>query len=153
MKRLHVHIAVNDLESSTRFYASLFNSEPAVIKEDYVKWMLDDPRVNFAISNRSSKTGLDHLGIQAESEIELNEIKARLQNAELPMRTEENTACCYAKSNKHWTMDPNGIAWETFHSMQALEMYNMDESKSEEQGSACCKPADSAKGVSASACC
>ena len=156
MKRLHVHIAVSDLESSTRFYSSLFNSEPAVMKDDYVKWMLDDPRVNFAISNRSSKTGLDHLGIQAENEIELDEIKDRLQNAELPMRTEENTACCYAKSNKHWTMDPNGIAWETFHSMQALEMYGLTESANDETGqtgSACCKPVESPKATSSSACC
>ena len=136
MKRLHIHIAVSDLESSTRFYSSLFNSEPAVMKDDYVKWMLDDPRVNFAISNRSSKD--------------------RLQNAELPMRTEENTACCYAKSNKHWTMDPNGIAWETFHSMQALEMYGLTESANDETGqtgSACCKPVESPKATSSSACC
>lgn len=153
MKRLHVHIAVSDLESSTQFYSSLFNTEPAVKKPDYVKWMLDDPRVNFAISNRGSKIGLDHLGIQAENESELNEIKTRLQNAELPMRTEENTACCYAKSNKHWTMDPNGIAWETFHSMQALEMYGLNESEKGEQNAACCKPATPTKEVSASSCC
>lgn len=153
MKRLHIHIAVSDLGSSTQFYSSLFNAEPSVKKEDYVKWMLDDPRVNFAISNRSSKTGLDHLGIQAENDAELEEIKGRLQHAELPIRTEENTACCYAKSNKHWTMDPNDIAWETFHSMHALEMYSVSESEKGEQSSACCKPVNSVKAAGSSSCC
>lgn len=142
MKRLHVHVAVNDLQHNIHFYSSLFNSEPTVQKEDYAKWMLDDPRVNFSISNRSNKTGLDHLGIQAEDGDELAELKQNIEKADAPIKTEEGTACCYAKSDKHWTLDPQGIAWETFHSMGEIPTFNEAKPATEqEKSSACCAPA------------
>ncbi|HEU5399612.1 MAG TPA: ArsI/CadI family heavy metal resistance metalloenzyme [Gammaproteobacteria bacterium] len=116
MKRLHVHVAVADLASSIRFYATLFGTEPTVLKDDYAKWMLDDPRVNFAISTRGKRPGLDHLGIQAESREELGEIAARLKAAEVATQDQATTRCCYAESSKTWSADPQGIAWESFYS-------------------------------------
>jgi predicted lactoylglutathione lyase len=115
MKRFHVHVAVTDLKQSISFYSALFVAEPSVIKTDYAKWMLDDPRVNFAISMRGRQAGLDHLGIQAESGEELKEIYARLYKAGGTVFEQGQTACCYAKSEKSWTDDPAGIPWETFH--------------------------------------
>jgi len=115
MKRFHVHVAVDDLAQSIGFYAALFDAEPSVVKADYAKWMLDDPRVNFAISTRGKQPGLDHLGIQAESGDELQEIYARLHKADGNVIEQGQTACCYAKSEKSWIDDPSGIAWETFH--------------------------------------
>jgi catechol 2,3-dioxygenase-like lactoylglutathione lyase family enzyme len=114
MKRLHVHVAVNDLPQSIGFYSALFAAEPAVIKSDYAKWMLDDPRVNFAISTRGRAPGLDHLGIQVENAGELDEVYARLRQAGGKVIEQGETACCYAKSEKSWIDDPAGIAWETF---------------------------------------
>ena len=114
MKRFHVHVAVDDLDRSISFYSALFAAEPAVIKSDYAKWMLDDPRVNFAISTRGRQPGLDHLGIQAESGEELKEIYARLHQAGGAIVEQGRTACCYAQSEKSWIDDPAGIAWETF---------------------------------------
>jgi catechol 2,3-dioxygenase-like lactoylglutathione lyase family enzyme len=114
MKRLHVHVAVDDLAASTRFYSALFAAEPAVAKPDYVKWMLEDPRVNFAISARGAKTGLDHLGIQVETQDELHEVYDRLKLADTPVLEEGATTCCYHKSEKSWVVDPQGISWETF---------------------------------------
>jgi catechol 2,3-dioxygenase-like lactoylglutathione lyase family enzyme len=114
MKRMHVHVAVADLKQSTGFYSALFAAEPAVIKTDYAKWMLDDPRVNFAISTRGRQPGLDHLGIQVEDGGELKEIYARLHKAGGDVVAQGQTACCYAKSEKSWIDDPAGIAWETF---------------------------------------
>jgi catechol 2,3-dioxygenase-like lactoylglutathione lyase family enzyme len=113
MKRLHVHVSVADLAQSIRFYSALFAAEPAVTKPDYAKWMLDDPRVNFAISSRGSAAGLDHLGIQVETPDELQEVYARLQQADRPV-LEEGATCCYAKSEKSWITDPQGVSWETF---------------------------------------
>jgi hypothetical protein len=115
MKRFHVHVAVDDLKHSIGFYSALFAAEPSVIKTDYAKWMLDDPRVNFAISTRGRQSGLDHLGIQAEDGEELKEIYARLQNAGGNITEQGRTTCCYAKSEKSWIDDPAGISWETFH--------------------------------------
>jgi catechol 2,3-dioxygenase-like lactoylglutathione lyase family enzyme len=115
MKRLHIHVAVDDLQRSIGFYSTLFAAEPAVVKPDYAKWMLDDPRVNFAISARGHSAGVDHLGIQVESKDELAEVYGRLERAEAPVLEEGETTCCYAKSEKSWIMDPQGIAWETFH--------------------------------------
>lgn len=115
MKSLHVHVAVRDLEASTRFYSTLFAAEPTVVKADYAKWMLDDPRVNFAISaHESAAPGLSHLGIQVEDAGELKEVYARLQKADRPVLDEGATTCCYAKSTKSWIADPQDIAWETF---------------------------------------
>jgi catechol-2,3-dioxygenase len=114
MKRLHIHMTVTDLAQSTQFYSTLFAAAPAVEKPDYAKWMLDDPRVNFAISTHGTTAGLDHLGIQAETGDELQDIFGRLQRADRPILEEGATTCCYAKSEKAWISDPQGIAWETF---------------------------------------
>jgi catechol 2,3-dioxygenase-like lactoylglutathione lyase family enzyme len=114
MKRLHVHVSVNDIPQSIGFYSALFAAQPAVVKTDYAKWMLDDPRVNFAISTRGREPGLDHLGIQVEDAGELNEVYARLRQAGGSIIEQGQTACCYAKSEKSWIDDPAGIAWETF---------------------------------------
>ena len=114
MKRMHVHVAVDHLKRSIGFYSALFAAEPAVTKADYAKWMLDDPRVNFAISTRGRQAGLDHLGIQVENKGELDEIYARLHKAGGNVIEQRQTSCCYAKSEKSWIDDPAGISWETF---------------------------------------
>jgi DNA-binding transcriptional ArsR family regulator len=114
LKRLHVHVSVEDIAQSVRFYSTLFAAEPAVIKTDYAKWMLEDPRVNFAISTRSGETGLDHLGIQVETAGELQDVYGRLQQADRPVLEEGATTCCYARSQKAWITDPQGLSWETF---------------------------------------
>jgi hypothetical protein len=114
MKRLHVHVAVSDLSQSVSFYSALFAAQPSVLKSDYAKWMLDDPRVNFAISTRGREVGLDHLGIQVESQEELHEVYGRLRQAGGNIIEQGQTACCYAKSEKSWIDDPAGISWETF---------------------------------------
>ncbi|MBA3880292.1 MAG: glyoxalase/bleomycin resistance/dioxygenase family protein [Sphingobium sp.] len=114
MKRLHVHVAVDDLDRSVGFYSTLFASEPTVLKPDYAKWMLDDPRVNFAISARGVKAGVEHLGIQVEDAGELAEVYARLDKADARVVEEGATTCCYAKSEKSWITDPQGVVWETF---------------------------------------
>jgi predicted enzyme related to lactoylglutathione lyase len=115
MKRMHVHVAVDDLQRSIGFYSALFASAPTIVKSDYAKWMLDDPRVNFAISTRGRAPGLDHLGIQVENRDELAEVHARLHKAGGDVVEQGQTTCCYAKSEKSWIDDPSGIAWETFH--------------------------------------
>ncbi len=115
MKRMHVHVAVENLDQSIGFYSALFDARPAVTKPDYAKWMLDDPRVNFAISTRGREPGLDHLGIQVEDKTELHEVYARLRQAGGAIIEQGETACCYAKSEKSWIGDPAGIAWETFY--------------------------------------
>ena len=144
MKRLHVHVAVHDLKQSIRFYSALFAAQPAVEKDDYAKWMLDDPRVNFAISTRGRKAGLDHLGIQAESGEELEEIGSRLAQADVSVLPQKNAACCYAKSDKYWTLDPQGIAWESFHTLDSVPVYGSDTRfAAKPQGAACCVPAGS----------
>jgi predicted enzyme related to lactoylglutathione lyase len=114
MKRMHVHVAVGDLVASMKFYSALFAAEPSVVKPDYAKWMLDDPRVNFAISARGRAPGLDHLGIQVETKDELNGVYARLYQAGGGVIEQGQTNCCYASSEKSWIDDPAGIAWETF---------------------------------------
>jgi len=114
MKRLHVHVGVEDLASSIRFYSTLFAAEPSVTKDDYAKWMLDDPRVNFAISLRSEAAGIRHLGVQVEDRAELDDMYSRLQRAETAVLDEGATSCCYAKSEKSWIADPQGVQWETF---------------------------------------
>jgi predicted enzyme related to lactoylglutathione lyase len=114
MKRMHVHVAVSDLQQSITFYSALFAAQPTVLKPDYAKWMLDDPRVNFAISARGRQAGLDHLGIQVEDKDELNEVYARLHRAGGSVIEQGQTNCCYAKSEKSWIDDPAGVSWETF---------------------------------------
>jgi catechol 2,3-dioxygenase-like lactoylglutathione lyase family enzyme len=114
MKRLHVHVAVEDLTAAIGFYAALFATKPAIVKPDYAKWMLDDPRVNFAISARGRPPGLDHLGIQVEDQAELGEVYGRLKDAGAPVLEQGETSCCYARSEKSWIEDPAGISWETF---------------------------------------
>jgi len=115
MKRLHVHVGVDDLTQSIGFYSTLFAAEPTVVKEDYAKWMLDDPRVNFAISagNHATK-GIEHLGIQVETAGELADVYGRLKAADRPVLEEGQTTCCYATSEKSWIADPDGVVWETF---------------------------------------
>jgi len=115
MKRMHVHVSVENLEQAIGFYSALFATQPTIIKVDYAKWMLDDPRVNFAVSTRGRTPGLDHLGIQVESEAELSEVYARLHQAGGAVIEQGQTTCCYAKSEKSWVDDPAGISWETFH--------------------------------------
>lgn len=141
MKRMHVHLSVENLADSIRFYSALFSAQPVVAKDDYARWMLDDPRVNFAISQRGHQVGVDHLGIQVESDEELNEMNARLDSASLPKQTQTGTACCYARSDKYWTMDPQGIAWETYHTLGSIPTFGESRAKPvEETTGACCAP-------------
>jgi catechol 2,3-dioxygenase-like lactoylglutathione lyase family enzyme len=126
VKRLHVHVAVADLERAIRFYATLFAAPPSVVKADYAKWMLDDPRVNFAISARGSR-GVDHLGIQVETDGELRELAGRLKAAGETTRDQEAATCCYAQSNKAWVDDPSGLRWETFFTFGDATTYGEDE--------------------------
>jgi catechol 2,3-dioxygenase-like lactoylglutathione lyase family enzyme len=123
MKRLHVHVGVTDLAHSIAFYTNLFGSEPTLVRDDYAKWMLDDPRVNFAISHGHAATGIEHLGIQAETPEELAEVTARLNKADAPLLAEGETTCCYARSEKSWTADPQGVVWEAFHTMAEARTY------------------------------
>ena len=131
MKRLHVHVSVADLGQSIRFYSTLFGAEPSVQKPDYAKWMLEDPRVNFAISTRGMKPGVDHLGIQAESRAELGEIAERLKAAEVGTQNQENPRCCYAQSTKTWSADPQGIAWESFFTFGESTVYGSEDGRQE----------------------
>lgn len=142
MKRLHVHVSVGDLAESVRFYSTLFATPPTVMKPDYAKWMLDNPRVNFAISVHGGTAGLDHLGIQAETADELHEIYGRLSKADQPVREDGETVCCYAKSEKTWIADPQGIAWETFLTTGESTVYgNSPELDSiRTTNGACCAP-------------
>jgi len=140
MKRLHVHVAVESIEQSTRFYSALFAAEPAVVKDDYAKWMLDDPRVNFAISTRGRAPGLDHFGIQVEDSEELQNVYGRLKQAGGPVLEQGATTCCYAKSEKSWINDPQGIAWETFLTSGESTVYGDDGPTTNAEGSACCAP-------------
>ena len=126
MKRLHLHINVGDLDRSVAFYTALFGVPPTVLKADYAKWQIEDPRVNLAISQRGRDAGLDHLGIQCEDPGELGEVAGRLRQAGSAVVAQEQADCCYAVSDKAWTADPNGLAWETFHSTGELTRYGDD---------------------------
>jgi hypothetical protein len=134
---------VDDLQQSVRFYSALFAVQPTVLKDDYAKWMLDDPRVNFAISKRCAKAGVDHLGIQAESESELEELGSRLAQADVAITAQKGVSCCYAKSDKYWTLDPQGIAWESFQTLDSVPVYGEDAAQRvvQENPKACCVPA------------
>lgn len=137
MKRFHVHVGVADIPSAVAFYSRLFDAEPAVVETDYAKWMLEEPRINFAISTRAGKTGLDHLGFQADSEEELEVLHQRVEAAAGPVVEQKGTACCYAESDKYWTMDPAGIAWESFHTLGRVPVFGAEKAA---DGSACCAP-------------
>jgi predicted enzyme related to lactoylglutathione lyase len=154
MKRLHVHVSVEDISHSVGFYSALFAAKPVVVKPDYAKWMLDDPRVNFAISTRGREPGLDHLGIQVETPDELHDVYARLREAGGDVVDQGETTCCYAKSEKSWIDDPAGIAWETFHTTGESTIYGDGSGENNariahEKASACCAPQPAAK----AACC
>ncbi len=145
MKRLHVHIAVDDLNKSIGFYSTLFGAEPSVVKSDYAKWMLDDPRVNLAISARGARVaGLDHLGIQVEADGELRELAARLKSAGEQTLDEEAVTCCYAKGNKSWVNDPAGVRWETFFTFGDATVYGEDHAPAtvSAEGACCAAPAE-----------
>jgi hypothetical protein len=135
MKRFHVHVNVRDLDTSIGFYSRLFGSAPSVRQPDYAKWMLEDPRLNFAISQRERTAGVDHLGLQAEDFAELEEIGARLKAADAVSLAETGTTCCYAQSDKYWSEDPQGLRWETFHTHGTATTYHAAEA------AACCDPA------------
>jgi len=157
MKRLHIHMAVESLSQSIGFYSALFDAEPTVIKADYAKWMLEDPRVNFAISTGGRQPGLDHLGIQVENSDELQDVYARLHKAGGVVIEQGATVCCYAKSEKSWIDDPAGIAWETFLTSGESTDYGDGTGEraarvAHEKQSACCVP-EPAAAVATSACC
>ena len=143
MKRLHVQVSVKDLDASIRFYAQLFAAAPSVRKPDYAKWLLEDPRVNFAISTRDGTPGVQHLGIQVENRAELQEVHERLQRADAPLLEEGETTCCYAYSEKSWIDDPQGVPWETFLTIGESTVYGTDEIRPKVEKlaeAACCSP-------------
>ena len=158
MKRFHVHAHVEDLQASIAFYSKLFAAEPARIEADYAKWMLDDPRINFAISTRGGELGVDHLGIQTDTEEELVELKARARAADMSLQDEGETSCCYARSDKYWLTDPQGIAWEQFHTLSNIPVFDQDRSATPSAAArasgACCAAAPAAgKPAASSSCC
>ena len=153
MKRLHLHVGVDDLAASIRFYETLFDAAPTVRKDDYAKWMLDDPRVNFAISARGRAAGVDHVGIQTDSVEELGALAVRLKAAGAETFDQEATTCCYAKSDKSWVRDPSGLRWETFYSFGEATSYGEDEQLPAPDAAACCGPAEAPAPASARACC
>jgi lactoylglutathione lyase len=160
MKRFHVHAHVADLQASIAFYSKMFGAEPTRVESDYAKWMLDDPRVNFAISTRGDKPGVDHLGIQTDDAAELAELKARAQAADLALLDEGETTCCYARSEKHWVTDPQGIAWEHFHTLDSIPVFSEARPPVKAGGGACWATPSRGKPVaipvtasSASSCC
>src|ERR1700679_3074056 len=160
MKRLHVHVSVKDLPASIRFYQTLFGAEPAVTRSDYAKWMLEDPRVNFAISTSRQPVGINHLGSQGDTDGELRGMRRQLKAADARMTQENEQPCCYARSDKYWVTDPTGIAWETFHTLGSIPVYGKDTAvfdhgaspvPVEASGSQCCVPAPKAQ--PAASCC
>jgi hypothetical protein len=150
MKRFHVHLHVSNLSQSIAFYSQLFAAAPSRTETDYAKWMLDDPPVNFAISTRGDAAGIDHLGIQTDDEQELAELKQRAQSADMALLDEGATTCCYARSEKHWVTDPQGIAWEHFHTLGNIPVFR--EKQDEPVAGVCCTPTVSAKSEATSCC-
>ena len=154
MKRLHVSVAVSDVEISVQFYSTLFGAEPTVLKTDYAKWMLDEPRVNFSISSRGTRKGVDHLGIQVDDDAELAAAADRLSRAGKSIHRQKATTCCYAMSNKVWVHDPEGVAWETFHTFGESTVYgeeSIHDKSDNGELSARCTP--TVAGASPSSCC
>lgn len=140
MKRMHIHVAVDDLAANIRFYSDLFGVRPAVEKPDYAKWMIEDPRINFAISARGLKPGVDHLGIQVDAADELDALRTQLDTAGHALLTQEETTCCYARSDKHWVTDPQGIAWEAYHTLGEAPTYGESRPAAAASNEACCTP-------------
>jgi catechol 2,3-dioxygenase-like lactoylglutathione lyase family enzyme len=138
MKRFHVHVAVDDLDASVKFYSTVFGAPPTVVKPDYAKWMVDDPRINFAISTCAGAPGIDHLGFQVDSDEELTALREQVTAAQIVAQDQPNAECCYARSDKYWTTDPQGIAWETFHTLDSIPVYSDAERA---QSHACCDTA------------
>ncbi len=166
MKRFHVHAHVDDLAASVAFYSKLFASAPTRVEADYAKWMLDDPRINFAISTRGGAAGVDHLGIQTDTPEELVEMKAHARDADMTLQAVGETSCCYARSDKYWITDPQGIAWEQFHTLHDIPVFSRPSAKSVPSSASasapdCCagaapkKPGDavSANTAAKAACC
>lgn len=159
MKRFHVHVHVDDLGKSVAFYSKLFAAEPARLEQDYAKWMLEDPRVNFAISTRGGASGVDHLGFQTDDAAELAQLKARAQAADMAILDEGETSCCYAQSEKHWVTDPQGVAWEHFHTLANIPVFSEKAAEpADNLASACCSPTPRGRPVgiavkSGSSCC
>lgn len=141
MKRFHVHVSVDDLDANVQFYSTVFGKAPTVLKPDYAKWMVDDPRINFAISKRGNAPGIDHLGVQVESEEELMALRKQVASAQVTALDQPDADCCYARSDKYWTTDPQGVAWETFHSLDSIPVYGETERA---EKTACCAPASPA---------
>jgi lactoylglutathione lyase len=147
MKRFHVHVHVNDLQKNIAFYSAMFDQQPARTEADYAKWMLADPPVNFAISTRGSATGVDHLGIQVDSQDDLAALRANAARADMAVLDEGETSCCYARSEKYWVTDPQGVAWEQFHTLESIPVFSEQRASS----GACCATAAAAQ--PAKACC
>lgn len=139
MKRFHVHVAVDDLEANIRFYSGMFGAEPTLRKPDYAKWMMEDPRINFAISQRGAKAGVDHLGFQVDTDEELTRMRKQVAAAEIAARDQPDATCCYARSDKYWITDPQGIAWETYRTLGEAEIFGAD-TKAAGDAAACCSP-------------
>ena len=167
MKRFHLHVSVNNLEESIGFYSTVFAAPPTVRQEDYAKWMLDDPQINFAISTHRQPIGVNHVGFQVDTDEELRGMRAQLEAADARLIQENEQPCCYARSNKYWVTDPSGIAWETFHTLSSIPVYGEDTpvfshgsssvpgpSAAATTESACCVPAAKTEGnASGTACC
>ena len=158
MKRFHVHTHVTDLQKSIAFYSKMFAAEPTRVESDYAKWMIEDPRINFAISTRGAKPGIDHLGMQTDSQEELAELKSRAEAADMTLLDEGETTCCYARSEKHWVTDPQGVAWEHFHTLDNIPVFSEKVPVAAATSACCATPAPRGKPVaipvkSASSCC
>ena len=141
MKRFHVHVSVQDLPESLRFYSDLFGTPPSVVKDDYAKWMLEDPRINFAISRRGRAAGVNHLGFQVDSDEELKDLREQVSKAGIAALEQAGASCCYAKSDKYWIEDPQGVAWETFHTLGSVPIFG-EETRGSGEKSACCVPTE-----------
>ncbi|MDJ0833130.1 MAG: ArsI/CadI family heavy metal resistance metalloenzyme [Gammaproteobacteria bacterium] len=141
MKRLHLHISVAELQPAVDYYSRMFASAPDKLKQDYARWLLDEPQINFAISTRSNRVGLDHLGIQVDDESELNDLHERVQGADDEAGSLQQTTCCYAVSTKAWSIDPAGIPWESFLTMQDAELYGINHQDAAKSSQACCSGA------------
>jgi catechol 2,3-dioxygenase-like lactoylglutathione lyase family enzyme len=153
MKRFHIHLSVQDIAESIRFYSKLFGTAPSVTKDDYAKWMLDDPRINFAISRRGHALGVNHLGFQVDSDAELDRLREQVAQADISALDEKGANCCYARSNKYWIEDPQGIPWETFHSLNEIPIYGEDRALKPDADSAYCKPVNEPAKTAEAACC